>query len=140
MPDSAQQTYLGFDFGQQRIGVAIANSITGTARPLHIVRGRSRAIHFKEISTLIETWQPQLLVVGLPLMDDPEQLLTRQARRFARQLHGRYGLPVEMIDEWGSTRQARQYVRGFDEEDHIAAAIILQRWLDEPDKTIKLNS
>lgn len=139
MPDCAEHTYLGFDFGLQRIGVAIANSVTARARPLTIIRGRSRSVHFTEIKALIDTWQPQLLVVGLPLMDDPEQLLTRQARRFARQLNGRFNVPVEMIDEWGSTQQARQYVSAFDEEDHIAAAIILQRWLDEPEKTIKVN-
>jgi|SRR5690625_499432 len=135
VPDTPanEQVLLGFDFGLQRVGVAVGNTLSRTARPLCIVRGKSRAEHFDQIQKLIQTWQPHKLVVGLPLLTDgSEQLETRQARRFARQLHGRFGLAVAMVNEWGSTRQAQQYVSGQDEDDHIAAAIILQRWLDEP--------
>lgn len=138
MPElPAELTLLGFDFGEQRIGVAIANTISRSARPLCVIRGKSRAQHLTQIATLIETWQPQRLVVGLPLLTDGgEQLQTRQARRFARQLHGRFGLPVDMVNEWGSTRQAQLHVGAFEDDDHVAAAIILQRWLDEPPQAL----
>ncbi len=139
MPECfAELTLLGFDFGAQRIGVAIANTISRSARPLCVIHGKSRAQHLEQIASLIETWQPQRLVVGLPLLTDGgEQLQTRQARRFARQLHGRFGLPVDLVNEWGSTRQAKLYVPAYKDDDHVAAAIILQRWLDDPAQQLK---
>ncbi|HLS16960.1 MAG TPA: Holliday junction resolvase RuvX [Paenalcaligenes sp.] len=139
MPDlPTELTLLGFDFGEQRIGVAIANTISRSARPLSVIRGKSRAQHLAQIAPLIDTWQPQRLVVGLPLLTDGgEQLQTQQARRFARQLHGRFGLPVDMVNEWGSTREAKLHVGAFEDDDDVAAAIILQRWLDEPPHNIK---
>src|SRR5699024_12214173 len=82
VPDlTTELTLLGFDFGEQRIGVAIANTISRSARPLAIIRGKSRAQHLAQIAPLIETWQPQRLVVGLPLLtDEGEQLQTRDRK------------------------------------------------------------
>lgn len=129
---NCEQTLLGFDFGEQRIGIAIANTITRCARPLSIVHGRNRAQHLDKIEKIIHAWQPQHLIVGLPLLTDgTKRLQARQAERFSRQLHGRFGLPVELINEWGSTRAAKQFVSVGDDDDHVAAAIILQHWLDE---------
>lgn len=133
MPKHNECTWLAFDYGMHRIGVAIANSITDDARPLTIIHGKSRAQHLEQVQQLITTWQPKELIVGLPLLTDgQEQPLTAQARRFARQLEGRFGLPVHLVNEWGTTRAAKKLVDAKDDDDHVAAAIILQRWLDEP--------
>jgi len=132
VPKNNEHTWLGFDYGTQRVGVAIANAITNQARPLAVLPAKSRAQHLTQVGSLIEQWQPQALVVGLPLLTDgQEQPLTAQARRFARQLEGRFGLPVYLVNEWGTTRAAKQQVAAHEDDDDVAAAIILQRWLDE---------
>jgi putative Holliday junction resolvase len=128
MPD--ERTILAFDYGTQRVGVALGNVLIGSARPLEIIDTPERTRRFARIEELIVQWRPDLLVVGLPLTENGgEQLATRQARRFANQLHGRYGLAVTMVDERGSSMQAQEIV-GNRPDDAAAAAIILQRYLD----------
>lgn len=125
-----EQTLLGFDFGTQRIGVALANTIIGDARPLEIIDSPVRDVRFARIASLIQAWQPNELVVGLPLtLDDQEQSASVQSRRFANQLQGRYKLPVHLVDERGSSLEAQESV-GHQPDDAMAAAIILQRYLD----------
>lgn len=99
---------LGFDFGTQSIGVAIGNPITGSASALNALKARDGIPNWDELANLIRQWQPQRLVVGLPLnMDGTEQELTTRARKFAKRLHGRYGLPVDLQDERLTTVDAR---------------------------------
>ncbi|MEO6270140.1 MAG: Holliday junction resolvase RuvX [Lautropia sp.] len=104
----AEQTILAFDYGARRIGVAIGNTITWTARPLQTVCEEMNTRRFARIGALLAQWHPDYLVVGRPLHPDgtPHQI-TLAAERFARQLNGRFGLPVELVDERYSTVEAR---------------------------------
>lgn len=134
------RTLLGFDFGLRRIGVAVGQEITGTARPLVTLTSLNGAVDWPAIGRLIAEWRPGALIVGLPLhMDGTEHDLTRAARRFGNRLSGRYNLPVFFIDERLSSDEAeRQLVsegRGGRQHkqaiDQIAAQLILQNWLDQ---------
>jgi len=100
-------TFLAFDYGTRRIGVAVGNSITGTANALDTIAARDGQPDWDAVTRLIEAWQPTALVVGRPLnMDDSENDMTRLAARFANRLRGRYRLPVIEIDERLSSRSA----------------------------------
>ena len=129
-------TVLGFDFGKKRVGVAIGQDITGTARPLMQIDNDDWAT----LDTLFADWRPDTIVVGLPLnMDDSASAISQKARAFAKQLSERYKKPVYLIDERLSTRAARDYwtEQGNNKPtkeqlNSVAAAIILQTWLDEP--------
>jgi putative Holliday junction resolvase len=105
---SSSRTILAFDYGARRIGVAIGNTITRTARPLQTVSEEVVTRRFTRIGELLAHWQPDSLVVGRPVHPDgaPHEV-TVAAERFARQLHGRFGLPVELVDERYSTVEAR---------------------------------
>ncbi|UOD50194.1 Holliday junction resolvase RuvX [Orrella daihaiensis] len=128
MPD--ERTILAFDYGTKRLGVALGNVLIGSARPLEIIDSAEKVKRFARIEELIVQWQPDMLVVGLPLTESGgEQIATRQARRFANQLEGRYGLPVTLVDERGSSLAAQEIV-GNAPDDAAAAAIILQRYFD----------
>lgn len=125
------ETLLAFDFGLKKIGVAIGNTFTRQARPLQILRPITREQRFDAISKLLREWQPDRLVVGLPLTPEgDEQHASRHCRRFANQLNGRYGLTVELVDERGTSLEAQAILGNNDDDDAIAAALILQRYLD----------
>lgn len=128
MPDL---TVLAFDYGTQKIGVAIGNTLTRQARPLEILMPRTRERRFQLIEDLLQQWQPDKVVVGLPLATDgSDQYTTLQARRFANQLHGRFGVVTELVDERGSSIEAQQLLGTHDADDAMAATVILQRYLD----------
>lgn len=131
---------LAFDFGLQRIGVAVGNGETRHAHALMTIAAPDNARRFAAIARLIDEWHPVLLVVGLPLsLDGAEHDLTRRCRRFAQQLHGRFGLPVEQVDERLSSAAAEDTLRsaGLDWKqrkeriDAVAAQSILQSYLDD---------
>lgn len=120
----------GFDFGVKRIGIAMGNTLTGQAQPLTVIKAIDNAARFAAIGALIAQWQPARLIVGEPFHPDgAEHDMTLRARRFANQLTGRFGLPVELVDERYSSAviQAR---RG-ELIDDKAAAIILQQYFDD---------
>ena len=129
-------TLLGFDFGTQRIGVAVGQSITRTATALCTVNARNGRPDLDRILELIADWHPAALVVGLPLhADDSDSGTTTAARKFAQQLEERTCLPVYMIDERLSSHAAKQLqhqdkAAGKAGIDAIAAMIILQNWLE----------
>lgn len=126
-----EETLLAFDFGEKKIGIAIGNTLTRQARPLEIIFSETRAARFGRIGQLLREWQPQRAVVGLPLtLDGQEQPASARARRFANQLHGRFGLAVELVDERGSSMEAQQLLGTHAADDAVAAAVILQRYLD----------
>ncbi|GAA5190177.1 Holliday junction resolvase RuvX [Ferrimonas gelatinilytica] len=101
-------TVLGFDFGTKSIGVAVGQTVTGTARPLKGIKAQDGIPNWEDIARLIQEWQPDKLVVGLPLnMDGTEQHVTRAARKFANRLHGRFGLETVTVDERLTTTDAR---------------------------------
>lgn len=128
------QTLLGFDFGTQRIGIAVGQSITGTATALCTINSSHGKPDWDRITDLIEHWRPDALVVGLPLHDDGSYSdISKAARNFAQQLEGRYRLPVHSMDERLSSHAARQHMKRTDskqEVDAVAAMIILQNWLE----------
>ncbi|MDH5601109.1 MAG: Holliday junction resolvase RuvX [Gammaproteobacteria bacterium] len=143
-----QRTLLGFDFGTKRIGIAIGQEVTGTARPLTTLSAVKHKPDWDSISKIITEWQPDLLVVGLPLhMDGTEQDMTQAARRFSNQLNGRYQLPVALMDERLSSDEAESILseqsapgatvlRGsvFPDKaqvDMISAQLILQSWIEQ---------
>ena len=124
-----EETLLAFDFGEKKIGVAIGNTLTRHARPLEIIHGEVRAR--ARIEALLREWQPQRLVVGLALTaDGGEQPATARCRRFANQLNGRFGMAVELVDERGSSMEAQRLLGTHAADDAMAAAVILQRYLD----------
>src|SRR5204862_4026801 len=99
-PRAEPLTVLAFDFGTRRTGVAIGNTMIRIARPLTTISGEANAERFAAISRLIDEWRPGLLVVGRPLhADGAEHEMTARADRFARQLQGRFELPVVRVDE-----------------------------------------
>jgi len=123
------QTLLGFDFGRLRIGVAVGNTVTQTARALAIVETEPLERRWKAIGAFIDEWRPDVLVVGRPANDHET---AARCERFARQLSGRFRLPVELVDESGSSLEAAaalaaQGRRGADDAE--AAAIILRQYL-----------
>lgn len=120
---------LGFDFGIKRIGIAMGNTLTGHAQPLRVVSAIDNATRFQIIGELIAQWQPARLIVGEPRHPDgAEHDMTLRSRRFANQLHGRFNLPVELVDERYSSAVIASK-RG-DVIDDKAAAIILQQYFD----------
>ena len=123
----SQQTFLALDFGLKRTGVAVGNRLirTATAQPTIRAEGDAR---FACIAQRIQEWQPDALVVGVPFHPDgAEHENTLRARKFARQLRGRFGLTVHEVDERYSTTEARQM--GAADHDAGAAVIILEQFL-----------
>ncbi len=129
---AAGETLLAFDFGTRRVGVAIGNTLTGTGRALEIVAAERNDLRFGRIGELIDEWHPERLIVGRPLHPDgATHEGTARAERFARQLHGRFARPVELVDERYSTVEARRAVASGEPDDAEAAAVILRQYLDE---------
>jgi putative Holliday junction resolvase len=116
MPEQARRpaagTVLAFDFGLQRIGVAVGEVETGTAHPLPPLAAATQPGRFTAIERLVKEWRPALFVVGRPLGEDgaPHEI-TRRAERFARQLSGRFRVPVELVDESYSSVEVESRMR-----------------------------
>jgi len=120
----------GFDFGIKRIGIAMGNTLTGQAQPLAVVKAIDNAARFAAIGALIAAWRPARLIIGEPFHPDgAEHEMTLRCRRFANQLHGRFGLPVQLVDERYSS--AVIAAKRGDIIDDKAAAIILQQYFDD---------
>ena len=141
---STARTVLAFDFGLQRIGVAVGEPEVGTAHPLPPLAAATQPGRFTAIEHLVKEWKPGLLLVGRPLGEDgvPHEM-TRRAERFARQLVGRFRLPVELVDERYSSaevesrmrasfgsRKAASLARGKKLDSH-AAQIILEQYFGD---------
>ncbi|MDR0219129.1 MAG: Holliday junction resolvase RuvX [Enterobacteriaceae bacterium] len=134
------RTVIAFDFGTHSIGAAIGQEITGTARALDSFKAKEGSPNWDKIEKLLKEWQPDLVIVGLPLnMDGTEQLVTTQARKFANRLHGRFGVQVELHDERLTTVEARSHLfdhggyRALDKGkvDSASAVIILESWFEQ---------
>lgn len=134
-----EHTVLGFDFGIRRIGVAVGEMMLGSARPLTTISAEANDVRFTAIGKLVAEWQPAALVVGLPLSLDGEPGdMTARCKRFARQLEGRFRLPVTLVDERLTSVEAEDRLRqrglAWQQRkttlDAEAAAILLQAYLD----------
>ncbi len=129
LPDvpSHLQTFLAFDFGSKRTGVAVGTRLMRSAQPQATIKAEGDA-RFAQIDARIREWQPDALVVGVPFHPDgAAHENTQRARRFARQLQGRFKLPVFEVDERYSTTEALE--SGAKDADAAAACIILEQFL-----------
>lgn len=135
---------IGFDFGRQRIGLATGQTITGTATPLATLTAVRQQPDWDRIAEHIRQWQPQALIVGIPYrLDGTRSEATEAALAFAQQLEQRFGLPVHTVNEsltsfeaeamLKQSRKISQHNKG--EVDKMAAAIIVQSWLDRQNLT-----
>jgi putative holliday junction resolvase len=135
---------LGFDFGQRRIGVACGDTVSRTAAPLDAVPAGSAGPRWEVIETLLREWQPALAVVGLPYnVNGTDSAMTQAARGFAAELERRCRLPVVLVDERYSSREAEAKLKSERESglrrrrvvkadvDAAAACVILERWFTE---------
>jgi putative Holliday junction resolvase len=121
------QTFLGLDFGEKNTGLALGNRLLRSAQAHGTVRAQGDA-RFVAIAKVVQEWQPDALVVGVPFHPDGQPHdNTRRARRFARQLQGRFKLPVFEVDERYSTTEALS--QGAKDADAAAACIILEQFL-----------
>jgi putative holliday junction resolvase len=141
MPEAG--TVLAFDFGEKRIGVAVADVAVGIAHPLAAIHAEDNKVRFAAIAALIAEWQPQQLIVGEPHhADGGAHEIARLARRFAQRLEGRFNLPVTLVDESFSSvaaesRLHEQGVHGGKLKsvlDSAAACEIIQTWLEQQRK------
>ena len=143
MPN-AHRRAMAFDYGTRQIGVAVGQTLTGSAEPLTNLRARDGVPDWDQLARLIREWEPNVLVVGLPLnMDGSASDMSERAARFARRLNGRFLLPVETVDERLSTFEAKQHLKDQgrtpssyrdDPVDSLAAALLLQTWLSSQSK------
>lgn len=128
------KTVIGFDFGSHWTGVAVGQTLTRQASPLDAVKSND----WKSIERILQEWQPQVLIVGLPLnMEGEQQEMSKRAERFGRRLEGRFGIKTVMVDERLTTREAYQLAienqrkKSKTEIDSLAAALITESWLRE---------
>ncbi len=137
----SSDAYLGFDFGNKKIGVAVGYADTGIASPLLTLRSPNQVPDWQAIGKLIDEWRPIGLVVGISRQaDGSDNIITPRMRKFCRQLNGRYNLPVHQVDESLTTFAAKQLL--FDDlkvsagklwevQDQLAAQLILQSWFNQ---------
>jgi putative holliday junction resolvase len=143
-PGGAPRIILAFDFGRRRIGVACGDTVSRTARPQGTVPCGPGGPRWESIDTLLREWQPALIVAGLPYnVDGSDSAMTRAAREFAAEIERRYPLPVVLIDERYSSREAGARLKEARESglrrrridksdvDAAAACVILERWFIE---------
>lgn len=124
---AAQQTFLALDFGLKRTGVAVGNRLLRQAQPRPTIRAEGDT-RFERVAALLKEWQPDALVVGVPFHPDgASHENTARAQKFARQLRGRFGLPVYEVDERYSTTEA--LASGASDADAGAACVILEQFL-----------
>ncbi|QIR15159.1 Holliday junction resolvase RuvX [Shewanella aestuarii] len=133
------QTVLGFDYGTKSIGIAIGQAITGSANPLTSIKAVDGIPNWDEIEKLLKEWQPDLVVVGLPLnMDGTEQEMTKRAQKFANRINGRFGVKVTTQDERLTTTDAKARLfelGGFKaltkgQVDAISAVLIIESYFE----------
>jgi putative Holliday junction resolvase len=137
----SNDTFLGFDFGTKKIGVAIGQLTTKTANSLQTLRSPNQTPNWQVIEKLVKEWQPTGFVVGISRQHDgTDNFVTPRMLKFCRQLNGRFNLPVHQQDEMLSTFEAKQML--FDDvqvnatklwavQDELAAQLILQSWLNQ---------
>ena len=133
---------MSFDYGTEKIGIAIGQSISSTAEPLTIIRAKDGIPNWSQITSLIESWRPNFFVVGLPYnLDGSDSKLLQRALKFAQRLNGRFNIPTFGIDERLSSKAASEKFKAGNpknsvrkEIDDVAAQIILETWFSEYNK------
>jgi putative holliday junction resolvase len=125
-------TILAFDYGTRRVGVAVGNSVSKVGQALKVIVAPNVDALFREIDSLIKEWQPDQLIVGIPVYPDgAEHEMTAKARRFGNQLTGRFNLPIEWVDERYTSVVLEEDYRMQDNLDAHSAALILEQYFAE---------
>jgi len=144
MPEAGNRRVMAFDFGTRRIGVATGQELLGSGEPLTMIPARDGIPDWSAVEALLREWRPDLVLVGLPLnMDDTENEMCARARKFGKRIHGRFHVPVEMVDERLTSFEAKGEVmaRGGSRDfgrhgvDDRAAVLILETWFREQDNS-----
>ena len=139
MKEIGNRSLMGFDFGTRSIGIATGQEVTGTASPLTSLKANEGIPDWVQLEKLLKEWQPDLLIVGLPLnMDGTEQEMTVRARKFGQRLHGRFGFQVEFKDGRLTTTDAKARLfeqggykaLGKSRVDAVSAQLILESWME----------
>ena len=134
----APASLLGFDFGTKSIGVATGQMITATAQPIAAIKANDGIPNWNLVEKVIQDWQPDLVVIGLPLnMDGTEQAITQRAKKFGNRLNGRFGVKIAFQDERLTTASAKEFIfehggyKALDKGkiDSVSAALILESWM-----------
>jgi len=136
---TSERPILCFDYGEKRIGVAVGQTLTNTARPLTQINCDGNLPQWRDVDQLIDNWRPNILLVGLPLnMNDSESAISKKARTFMRELETRYAKIVIPVDERLTSHAARERLSeagrnkpSKEEINSVAAQIILETWLQE---------
>ncbi|MRI31637.1 Holliday junction resolvase RuvX [Endozoicomonas sp. OPT23] len=145
MTEKSLKTIMGFDFGTKNIGISIGQVITRTASALPAVRAKDGIPDWNELEKIIEEWQPDAVVVGIPLnMDGTESQMSLRARKFGKRLHGRFNLPFYEADERLSSFEAKSWAGklghkghyGSNPVDAMAAQIILEGWMNDENNSV----
>lgn len=135
-----QRTVIGFDFGKKYIGVAVGQEMTGSASPLGSIKANDGIPNWDSLASYLKEWQPDLIVVGLPLnMDGSEQQLTLDAKKFGQRIAGRFGVTVDFQDERLTTADAKEqlFSRGGyknlkkDNIDAESARLIIESYFEQ---------
>lgn len=125
-------TLLAFDFGKRRIGVAVGQTLSASARPLGIVAARDGKPDWTKLDHLVAEWSPDVLLVGLPRhLDGSEHELAARVMKFANRLRNRYRLPLQLVDERLTSFEAAQRALPGEALDPYAAQVILESWLHD---------
>lgn len=141
MPDLTTQLIMAFDFGTQKMGMAIGYSLIESASPLALFPMKDGIPNWDELLKLVKQHQPNLFLVGLPLnMDDSESELSLRARKFARRLRHQTNIETWMVDERLTTREAREELEYYQGKgrgknlsaDSLAAALFIESWYRNP--------
>ncbi|MHC5225413.1 Holliday junction resolvase RuvX [Ignatzschineria sp. LJL83] len=133
--NQALEIVLGFDFGTKNLGIAVGNLLTETAQPVTILKVTNNQPQWEDIQKLLDEWQPDAFIVGIPYTQDgTETEHLKIIRKFMNRLHGRFGLPVFEVDESHSSAQSEAFIKPSQKGkkgmlDAISAAIIVERWL-----------
>ena len=142
MPDvNAPQMIMAFDFGTQKMGMAVGQALIESATPLALFPMKDGIPNWDELHKIIKQYQPNVFLVGLPLnMDDSESELSTRARKFARRLRHQSNIDTLMVDERLTTREARDELDHYQAQgrgkklaaDSLAAALLIESWYREP--------
>ena len=136
-------TLLAFDFGERRIGVAVGETSTRIAYPMATIRAQSNDARLAAIAKIVDEWKPAAFVVGQPKhADGSPHRVAALATKFGRRLAARFGAPVFLVDEslssWAAESALRESGGDASDVDAMAAALILQTFLEEPGKHERL--
>lgn len=142
MPEDIMQTLMAFDFGTQKMGIAVGQTAIQSVNPLSLFPMKDGIPNWDELLKLVKQWQPNVFLVGLPLnMDDSESDLSMRARKFARRLRHQTNITTWMLDERLTTREAREELSAFQRQgrakrvaaDSLAAGLLLESWYRQPE-------